>query len=249
MKILVPVKRVVDANVHIRVKKDESGVDTANLKMSINPFCEIALEEAVRLKEAGTAEDITAVTIGDDDCSDVLKTALAMGADRAIHVVTDKRIFPLGVARILAEIVRRDNPQLVMLGKLSIDDENNQTGQMLAGLLNWAQGTFVSAIRIENDGIEVVREVDAGLETLTLTLPAVITADLRLNEPRYIRLPELMKAKKKPVETVELSALNIDTAAGVEVLRVTEPPARAAGVRVGSVDELVEKLRSEARVI
>lgn len=249
MKIIVPIKYVIDANVRIRVKKDASGVETSNVKMSINPFCEIALEEAVRLKEAGKAEEVIVVTIGDSHTVNVLRTGLAMGADRAVHVETDKTIFPLGIAKILRHLVERENPDLVLLGKLSIDDENNQTGQMLAGLLNWAQGTFSSAVKVDDDRVEVSREVDEGLKILSLSLPAVITADLRLNEPRYIKLPELMKAKKKAVETMSLSELEIDVQAGVQVLKVEEPPPRPAGIKVDSVQELVDKLRHEAKVL
>lgn len=248
MKILVPVKRVVDANVRIRVKRDGTGVDTANTKMSINPFCEIALEEALRIREAGRADEIITVTVGPHSCKDVLITALAMGADRAIHVETDLDIRPLGIARILADIAGREAPGLVMLGKLSIDSENNQTGQMLAGLMGWAQGTFASRVSLQDDRVEVTREVDDGLETLSLSLPAVITADLRLNEPRYVKLPNIMKARKKTIEKYPVPD-GIETAAGSALLGVEEPPARSPGVRVGSVAELVDKLRNEAGVL
>lgn len=249
MKILVPVKRVIDANVRVRVRRDGSGVETANVKMSINPFCEIALEEALRIKEAGRAAEIIAVTAGDAGCTDVLRTALAMGADRAIHVQTDGEIKPLGIAKILAEIARQEQPGLVLLGKLSIDSENNQTGQMLAALLGWAQGTFASRIVVHDDSVEVTREVDDGMETLSLSLPAVITTDLRLNQPRYIKLPNIMQARKKTLETLTPDTWGVDVSSGQEILKVSEPPQRTAGVRVQSVAELVDRLRNEAGVI
>lgn len=250
MRILVPVKRVVDYNVRIRVKPDGSGVDTANVKMSMNPFDEIAVEEAMRLKEAGHASEVVAVGIGSSACHDVLRTALAFGADRAVHVDAEEELEPLGVSRILAAVVERESPQLVIMGKQAIDDDCNQVGQMLAARLSWPQGTFACAIALESqDALRVTREIDGGTRTLRLPLPAVITADLRLNEPRYIKLPNIMKAKKKPLDTVALADLAIDAGRRLETLRVSEPPQRAAGVRVDTVDELVDKLKNEAQVI
>ncbi len=249
MKILVPVKRVVDYNVRVRVKADGSGVDLANVKMSMNPFDEIAVEEAVRLKEAGTAEEIVAVSIGPKAAEQTIRTALAMGADRGILVETDQRIEPLAAARVLAALVEKEQPQLVIMGKQAIDDDCNQTGQMLAALLGWPQGTFASRLVIEGDRAEVTREIDGGLETLRLTLPAVITTDLRLNEPRYASLPNIMKAKRKPLESTDPGDLGVDIAPQLEVLKVEEPPQRKAGIRVKSVAELVDRLKNEAGVI
>jgi len=249
MKVLVAVKRVVDFNVKIRVKPDGSGVDLANVKMSMNPFDEIAVEEAVRLKEQGHATEVVAVTMGDAKCQDVLRTAMAMGADRAIHVVTDVSLEPLAVAKLLAKIVARDKPDLVVLGKQAIDDDCNQTGQMLAALLDWPQGTFASKLELKDGTAEVTREVDGGLETVALTLPAVVTTDLRLNTPRYATLPNIMKAKKKPIEELKPEDLGVDVAPRISILKVAEPPKRAAGIKVGSVSELVKKLHEEARVI
>lgn len=249
MKILVGVKRVVDANVKISVKADGSGIDLANLKMAMNPFDEIAVEEAVRLRESGKASDAVAVSLGGKACQETLRTALAMGIDRAVHVETDAELQPLAVAKLLAEVVRRDKPDLVILGKQAIDDDNNQTGQMLAALLGWGQGTFASRVTLSGDEVEVVREIDGGLETLALPLPAVVTADLRLNEPRYVKLPNIMKAKKKPLEVIVPADLNVDIRPRLEILKVEEPPRRSGGIKVASVAELVDKLRNEARVL
>ena len=249
MKILVPVKRVVDFNVKVRVKSDGSGVDLANVKMSMNPFDEIAVEEAVRIKERGEATEIVAVSIGSAKSQDTLRTALAMGADRAILVKTDATVEPLAVAKLLKQVVENENPELVIMGKQAIDDDCNQSGQMLAGLLGWAQGTFASKIELNGGNVKVVREVDGGLETVLLKLPAVVTTDLRLNEPRYVTLPNIMKAKKKPMETLTPEAVGVDVSPRLKVLKVQEPPKRTAGKVVKSVPELVEKLRSEAKVI
>lgn len=249
MKILVPIKRVVDYNVRIRVKKDGSGVETANVKMSMNPFCEIAVEEAVRIVEAGNADEIIVVTIGGRQCQDILRTALAMGADRAILVETDVAVQPLAIAKLLKAAVAREEPGLVITGKQAIDDDNNQTGQMLSALLGWPQATFASKIEFTGDGLRVAREVDDGLETIAVKLPAVVTTDLRLNEPRYVKLPNIMKAKKKPLDVVTPDDLGVDVTPGIEVLNVGEPPVRSAGVRVADVQELVDKLRNEAKVI
>ena len=249
MRILVPIKRVVDYNVRVRVKKDGSGVETANVKMSMNPFCEIAVEEAVRITEAGKADEIVVVTVGGRQCQDILRTALAMGADRAILVETDVAAQPLAIAKLLKAVVTREEPGLVITGKQAIDDDNNQTGQMLSALLGWPQATFASSIEFTGAGIRVAREVDDGLETVDLKLPALVTTDLRLNEPRYVKLPNIMKAKKKPLDVMTPEELGVDVTPGIEVLKVTEPPARAAGVRVADVAELVDKLRHEAKVI
>jgi len=249
MKVLVPVKRVVDYNVKVRVKADGSGVDLANVKMSMNPFDEIAVEQAVRLKEAGIATEVVAVSIGVQQCQETLRTALAMGADRAILVQTDAAPEPLAVAKMLKAIVEAEGPDLVILGKQAIDDDFNQTGQMLAALLGWGQGTFASKVEPQDGGLNVTREIDGGLETVALTLPAVVTTDLRLNEPRYASLPNIMKAKKKPLETRTPEDLGVDPAPRLEVLSVKEPPKRQGGVKVGSVEELVDKLKNEAKVI
>jgi len=249
MKVLVPVKRVIDYNVKIRVKADGSGVETANVKMSMNPFDEIAVEEAVRLKEAGAATEVIVVSLGVQACQETLRTALAMGADRAILVQTDAELQPLAVAKTLKAIVDKEQPQLVILGKQAIDDDCNQTGQMLAALLGWPQGTFASQVVAGDGGIMVTREIDGGLETVELTLPAVVTSDLRLNEPRYASLPNIMKAKKKPLETVKPEDLGVDLTPRLKTLKVAEPSRRQAGIKVGSVQELIEKLRNEARVI
>jgi electron transfer flavoprotein beta subunit len=249
MKVLVPVKRVVDYNVKIRVKADGSGVETANVKMSMNPFDEIAVEEAVRLKETGAATEVIVVSLGVQACQETLRTALAMGADRAILVLTEAELQPLAVAKALKALVDKEEPQLVILGKQAIDDDCNQTGQMLAALLGWPQGTFASKVVPGDGGITVTREIDGGLETVELTLPAVVTSDLRLNEPRYASLPNIMKAKKKPLETVKPEDLRVDVTPRLKMLRVAEPPRRQAGIKVGSAQELVEKLRNEARVI
>ncbi len=249
MKILVPVKRVVDFNVKVRVKADGSGVETANVKMSMNPFDEIAVEEALRLKEAGTATEVVAVSCGVQACQETLRTALALGADRAILVETDAELQPLAVAKLLRAIAQKENPQLVILGKQAIDDDCNQTGQMLAALLGWPQATFASKLKIAGDKAEVTREVDGGLETIAIKLPAVVTTDLRLNEPRYVTLPNIMKAKKKPLEVLKPDALGVDVAPRLKTLKVEEPPKRKAGVKVPDARALVGKLRGEAKVI
>jgi electron transfer flavoprotein beta subunit len=249
MKVLVAVKRVVDFNVKIRVKADGSGVDTANVKMSMNPFDEIANEEAIRLKEAGKASEVVAVSLGDAKCQETLRTALAMGADRAIHVETDVELQPLAVAKLLRAVVEREQPGLVILGKQAIDDDSNQTGQMLAALLGWPQGTFASKLEFTGEQLQVTREVDAGLERVVLKLPAIVTTDLRLNEPRYASLPNIMKAKRKPIDQLTPADLGVDVTPRLKTLRVEEPPKRQAGVKVGSVDELIDKLRGEAKVI
>jgi Electron transfer flavoprotein, beta subunit len=249
MKVLVSVKRVIDYNVKIRVKADGSGVETANVKFSMNPFDEIAVEEAVRLKEAGTATEIVAVSLGAAAAQETLRTALAMGADRGILVQTDDELQPLAVAKLLKAVVGREQPGLVILGKQAIDDDSNQTGQMLAALLGWAQGAFASKVGVGDGSAEVTREVDGGLETITVKLPAVLTADLRLNEPRYASLPNIMKAKKKPVDVLAPADLGVDTAPRLVTLKVEEPPRRAAGVKVPDVATLVDKLKNEAKVI
>ena len=249
MKVLVPVKRVVDANVKVRVKADGSGVDTDNVKMAMNPFDEIANEEAIRLKERGVASEVVAVSIGPAKCSETLRTALAMGADRAIHVLTDAEVQPLAVAKLLKVVVEREQPGLVIMGKQAIDDDSNQTGQMLAGLLGWPQATFVSRLTVEGEEAEAGREVDEGIEVIRFRLPAVVTVDLRLNEPRYASLPNIMKAKRKPMDQTTPEALGVDVAPRLRYLEVREPPGRKAGVKVGSVQELVEKLRDEAGVL
>ena len=249
MKVLVPVKRVVDYNVKIRVKPDGSGVETANVKMSMNPFDEIAVEEAVRLKEAGTATEVIAVSLGVQSAQETIRTALAMGADRGVHVVTDLELQPLAVAKALVAIVEREKPELVILGKQAIDDDCNQTGQMLAALLGWPQGTFASKLVVADGYATVTREVDGGLETVRLKLPAVITVDLRMNEPRYASLPNIMKAKKKPIAALAPGDLGVDLAPRLKTLKVAEPPKRQGGIKVASVEALVEKLKNEARVI
>ena len=249
MKILVPVKRVVDYNVRIRVKSDGSGVELANVKMSMNPFDEIAVEEAVRLKERGSANEVVAVSIGPSKSQDVLRTALAIGADRAILIETDQSVEPLAVAKLLKSVVDAESPDLVILGKQAIDDDSNQTGQMLAALLDWGQATFASKVELADGAVTVTREVDGGLETLRLKTPAVITTDLRLNEPRYPSLPNIMKAKKKPLDVKKPEDLGVDISPRLEVLKTTEPATRAAGVKVSSVSELVEKLKNEAGVL
>jgi electron transfer flavoprotein beta subunit len=249
MKIIVAVKRVVDFNVKIRVKPDGSGVELANIKMSMNPFDEIAVEEAIRLKEAGKATEIVAVSIGPAQASETIRTALAMGADRGILVKTDSAVEPLAVAKILKAIVDAEKPGLVILGKQAIDDDSNQTGQMLAALLGWSQGTFASKLAIDADSVTVTREVDGGLQTVTLKAPAIITTDLRLNEPRYASLPNIMKAKKKPIEEKAPDAYGVDIAPRLQVLKTTEPPGRKSGAKVGSVAELVTKLKDEAGIL
>ena len=239
MKILVPIKRVVDYNVKIRVKADQSGVELANVKMAMNPFDEIAVEEAVRLKEAGKATEIVAVSAGVAQCQETLRTAMAIGADRGILVESDADLQPLAVAKLLKALVDKEQPQLVILGKQAIDDDSNQTGQMLAALLGWPQATFASKVEVGGDGVQVTREIDGGLETLALPLPAVITTDLRLNEPRYATLPNIMKAKKKPLETVKPAELGVDVAPRLTTLKVVEPAARSAGIRVADVAQLI----------
>ncbi len=249
MKILVPVKRVVDYNVKVRVKADGTGVETAGVKMSMNPFDEIAIEEAVRLKEKGVATEVIAISMGLPACAETIRTALAMGADRGILVETTVELQPLAVAKMLKAIVAKEEPRLVIMGKQAIDDDMNATGQMLAALLDWPQGTFASKLEISADTLMVTREIDGGLETLTLTLPAIITTDLRLNEPRYASLPNIMKARKKPIETIKPEVLGVDPAPRLRLVSVAEPPKRTAGKKVGSVAELVSKLRTEAKVI
>ncbi|HOO81596.1 MAG TPA: electron transfer flavoprotein subunit beta/FixA family protein [Alphaproteobacteria bacterium] len=254
MKILVPIKRVVDYNVKVRVKADGSGVDLANVKMSVNPFDEIAIEEAVRLKEAGKADEIVVVSIGPEKAQEQLRTAMAIGADRGILVQTDAPIDlggvePLAVAKMLKALVEKENPDLVIMGKQSIDDDSNQTGQMLAALLGWAQGTFASEVTLDEDSLNVTREVDGGLQTVALKMPAVVTTDLRLNEPRYAKLPDIMKAKKKPLDVTNPDELGVDITPRLEVVKVAEPPVRQGGGKVSSVDELIDKLKNEAKVI
>jgi electron transfer flavoprotein beta subunit len=249
MKVLVAVKRVVDYNVKIRVKADKTGVETANVKMSMNPFDEIGVEEAIRLREAGIASEIIAISLGVAHCQETIRTALAMGADRGIHVVTDAELQPLAVAKLIKAVVEKEKPELVILGKQAIDDDCNQTGQMLAALLGWSQGTFASKIKREGDRLLVTREVDGGLETVNLKLPTVVTTDLRLNEPRYASLPNIMKAKKKPIEQLTPEALGVDVTPRLVTLKVEEPAKRQGGRKVASVAELVDKLRNEARVI
>src|SRR6266550_104121 len=249
MKVLVAVKRVVDFNVKVRVKADKTGVELANVKMSMNPFDEIAVEEAVRLKEGGKATEIIAVSMGPQACQETIRTALAMGADRGILVQTDAELQPLAVAKLLKAVILQENPEIVIIGKQAIDDDCNQTGQMLSALLGWPQATFASKLEISDGHAEVTREVDGGLETLAIKLPAVITTDLRLNEPRYASLPNIMRAKKKPIVTTTPEALGVDVTPRLVVLKVEEPPKRQGGRKVGSVAELVDKLKTEARVI
>jgi electron transfer flavoprotein beta subunit len=249
MKVLVPVKRVVDYNVKIRVKADQTGVETANVKMSMNPFDEIANEEAIRLKEKGVATEIVAVSLGEQKCQETLRTALAMGADRAIHVVSDAELQPLAVAKCLKAVVEREQPELVLLGKQAIDDDSNQTGQMLAALLGWAQATFVSKLDLQDGKAVCGREVDEGIETIEIALPAIITVDLRLNEPRYASLPNIMKAKKKPIDQLTPDELGVDIAPRLLYTHFEEPPKRQAGVRVEGIDELLGKLKNEAGVL
>ncbi|MCZ6839843.1 MAG: electron transfer flavoprotein subunit beta/FixA family protein [Alphaproteobacteria bacterium] len=249
MKVLVPVKRVIDYNVKIRVKSDQTGVETANVKMSMNPFDEISVEEAIRMKEAGTVDEIIVVSIGVQQCQETIRTALAMGADRGIHVKSDEDLEPLAVAKLLKALVEKEAPELVILGKQAIDDDSNQTGQMLAALLGWSQGTFVSNIELGDGGVKVTREVDSGLEIIEVGLPTIVTVDLRLNEPRYASLPNIMKAKKKPIDEVTPADLGVDTAPRLQTLKVEAPPVRQAGVMVDSVAALVDKLKNEARII
>lgn len=245
MKILVPVKRVVDYKVNIRVKPDESGVDLANVKMSMNPFCEIAVEEAIRLKAKGAATEIIVLSIGDAKTEDVIRQAIAMGADRGVQILSDKEVQPLAVAKIIKKIVEKEGVKLVILGKQAIDDDSNQTGQMLAGMLNWGQATFAGKVEIKGDAAEVTREIDGGLMTVSTKLPAVITTDLRLNEPRYVKLPDIMKAKSKPMEKIQIDSLGVDIAPRVETLKVQAPAKRKAGIKVKTVDELVAELKKK----
>ena len=249
MKILVPVKRVVDYNVKVRVKSDGSGVDIANVKMSMNPFDEIAVEEAVRLKEKGVAAEVIAVSCGDAKCQETLRTAMAIGADRGILVETTDELQPLAVAKLLKALVEKEQPRLVILGKQAIDDDCNQTGQMLAALCDLPQATFASKVEVDGEKVKVTREVDGGLETISISMPAIITTDLRLNEPRYVTLPNIMKAKKKPLENVKPADLGVDVAPRLKTLKVSEPPKRSAGIKVPDVATLVEKLKNEAKVI
>ncbi len=253
MKILVPIKRVLDYNIKARVKSDQSGIDLNNVKMSINPFDEIAVEESVRLKEAGKASEIVVVSIGSEKAQDIIRSAMAIGADRGILITTEKaidtEIEPLMVAKALKEIIAKENPDLVIMGKQAIDDDSNQTGQMLAALLEWGQGTFASKIDISDGKANVTREIDGGLETISIKLPAIITTDLRLNEPRYASLPNIMKAKKKQMDIMSLEELGVDTTPRLKVIKVSEPPVRQGGIKVENVEQLIDKLRNEAKVI
>ena len=249
MKVLVPVKRVVDYNVKVRVKSDGTGVDLANVKMSMNPFDEIAVEEAIRLKEAGVAEEVVAVSIGPEKAQDQIRQALAMGADRGLLIKTDQEVEPLGVAKLLKAVCGEENPNLVIMGKQAIDDDSNQTGQMLAALLGWAQGTFASKVEKTDNTLNVTREVDGGLQTVALQLPAIVTTDLRLNEPRYASLPNIMKAKKKPLDVKDIADYGVAVEPRLKVLKVNEPASREAGVKVETVAELVDKLKNEAGVL
>jgi len=249
MKVLVPIKRVVDYNVKIRVKSDNSGVELDNVKMSMNPFDEIAVEEAIRLKEAGTVSEIIVLSIGPQQSQETIRTALAMGADRGILIKTDELVEPLNVAKLIKAVSDEENPEIIILGKQAIDDDSNQTGQMLSALLGWSQGTFASELKISDGKINVIREVDGGLQTINLKLPSVITTDLRLNEPRYASLPNIMKAKKKPIEEKSSEDYNIEITSMLEVVKVSEPAQREAGIKVETVEELVDKLKNEAGVI
>ena len=249
MKILVAVKRAIDYNVKARPKSDGSGVDLANVKMSMNPFDEIAVEEALRLQEAGKAEEVVAVSIGPSQCQETLRTAMAMGADRGILVETDEEVQPLAVAKILKAVVEKESPDLVILGKQAIDDDSNQTGQMLSALLGWSQGTFLCELDLGDGNLQIKREIDGGTQALSLAMPAVLTTDLRLNEPRYVKLPNIMKAKKKPLDTLTPDELSVDITPRLTLLKAEDPPVREGGIKVADVDELVEKLRNEAKVI
>lgn len=249
MKVLVPVKRVIDANIRVRVKADNTGVETANVKMAMNPFCEIAVEEALRLKEAGNAEEVIVVCAGPEKSAETIRTGLAMGADRGVHVTTDERLEPLIIAKILKAVAEKEGTDLIILGKQSIDDDNNQTGQMLAAIMGRPLGSYISKIESSDGGFAITREIDAGLESLKIASPAVVTADLRLNEPRYASLPNIMKAKKKPIEALSPADLGVEVNHRLNVVRVDEPPAREAGVMVSSASELVDKLKNEAKVI
>jgi electron transfer flavoprotein beta subunit len=245
----VPVKRVIDYNVKVRVKADQSGVELANVKMAMNPFDEIAVEQALRLREAGTATEVVAVSIGPSQNQETIRTALAMGADRGIHIEASHDIEPLSVAKLLKAVVKKESPKLVLVGKQAIDDDCNQTGQMLAALLGWAQGTFVSGIELASDKAKIIREVDGGLEHLEIAMPAIVTVDLRLNEPRYASLPNIMKAKKKPLDSISVEELGVDVSPRLTTVKVEEPEARSAGIKVSDVGELVDKLKNEAKVI
>lgn len=249
MKILVPIKRVIDYHVKVKIKADNSDVDLTNLKMAINPFCEIAVEEAVRLKEQGVASEIVLVSIGNKACQEQLRSGLALGADRAIHIDTEQRVDSLQVAKLLKAIVVEEQPKLIILGKQSIDSDNNQTGQMLAALTAMPQGTFASALKVSADNIEVTREVDGGLQTLSLSLPAIVTTDLRLNEPRYIKLPDIMKAKRKPLAVRDATEFGVDLSSKIKLLSVEEPAMRSSGEKVQDVDSLIDKLKNEAKVL
>ena len=249
MKVLIAIKRVIDYNVKIRVKSDNTGVETNNVKMSMNPFDEIAVEEGIQMLESGAASEVVAVSMGPDQCQETIRTALAMGCDRGIHVSTDINLEPLAVAKLLASVVAKENPKLVILGKQAIDDDSNQTGQMLSAILGWSQGTFASNISIEKDNAKVTREIDGGLETLNIKLPSVITTDLRLNTPRYASLPNIMKAKKKPIDTLTPEELKIDVTNRLSTIKVVDPPTREAGVKVETVQELVDKLKNEVKII
>lgn len=249
MKVLVPVKRVIDANIRVRVKADKSGVETANVKMAMNPFCEIAVEEALRLKEAGHAEEVIVVSAGAEKCQETIRTGLAMGADRGVFIQTEATLEPLAIAKMIKAVADKEGTDLVILGKQSIDDDNNQTGQMLAALMDRPLGSYISKIEKTDDGFDITREIDAGLEKLQIKSPAVVTTDLRLNEPRYASLPNIMKAKKKPIDATTPEELGVDISNRIEVLEVAEPPARDAGVMVASAAELVDKLKNEAKVI
>ena len=249
MKILVPVKRVIDYNVKVRVKADQSGVELANVKMAMNPFDEIAVEQALRMKEAGSADEVVLVSIGPAQSQETIRTGLAMGADRGIHIEASQDVEPLAVAKLLAAVVAKEEPGLVLCGKQAIDDDSNQTGQMLSALLGWSQGTFASGVELSGDKVNVIREVDGGLEHVSLAMPAVISVDLRLNEPRYASLPNIMKAKKKPIDAMSADELGVDTTPRLSTVKVEEPAAREAGIKVGSVSELVDKLKTEAKVI
>ena len=249
MKILVPIKRVIDYNVKVRVKADQSGVELANVKMAMNLFDEIAVEQAIRFKEAGAADEVVAISIGPDQAQETIRTALAMGADRGIHVQASHDTEPLAIAKVIKAITDKENPGLILMGKQAIDDDSNQTGQMLATLLGWPQATFASGVELDGNSLKIIREVDSGLEHITCPMPAVVTVDLRLNEPRYASLPNIMKAKKKPIDQISLEDLGVDASQRLKTIKVEEPPARQAGIIVDSVDTLVEKLTNEAKVI
>lgn len=249
MKILVPVKRVIDYNVKVRVKADQTGVELANVKMAMNPFDEIAVEQAIRFKEAGAADEVVAISIGPDQAQETIRTALAMGADRGIHVQASHDTEPLAIAKVIKAVTAKENPGLILMGKQAIDDDSNQTGQMLATLLGWPQATFASGVELDGNSLKIIREVDAGLEHITCPLPAVVTVDLRLNEPRYASLPNIMKAKKKPIDQISLDDLGVDASQRLKTIKVEEPPARQAGIIVDTVDTLVDKLKNEAKVI